>query len=158
MVLVVSIAVLPACATEKIDAKTETKSTILQTEKDQKTLCKKVAVLIKNNKIDEYMPERKDFDPRGSRYLNLDIDDDGIPDKVEVSSGSEGSYLAVKLSTGGKYALDEDGFIKLIRFEGNIYAVVTYREWNEAKDNSKIIGYRVYKLTKDAAIIVCDNI
>jgi hypothetical protein len=136
-----------------------TKATALAKEKenDQETLCKKVAALIKSNKIDEYMPERKDFDPRGSEYLNVDIDGDGKADKIIVGSGSEGSFLEVSLSTGVEYDVDEGGFITIFRFEENVYAVVTYQEWNANRVGSKTIGYRLYKLTKDAAIIVCDK-
>lgn len=161
MVVVFCFSAVPVLAVEKQDAKFasnfETKATVSPTDEDQKTLCKKVAALIKNNKIDEHVPEIKHFDPRGSEYLNVDIDGDGKADKIIVSSGSEGSFLEVSLSTGVEYDVDEDGFITIFRFEGNVYAVVTYREWNANRVGSKTIGYRLYKLTKDAAIIVCDK-
>lgn len=162
MVLAMNAAVVQAGAVDKQDAKVGdkfgAKTTIMLTEHDQKMLCKKVATLLKENKIDKYVPERKDFDPRGSEYLNLDIDGDGKADKIIVSAGAGESNLEVHLSTGVEYDVEVSGFIKLIRFESNIYAIVTYREWNAAKDDDKIIGYQLYKLTKDKAIIVCDKL
>jgi hypothetical protein len=141
----------------KVNVKKDGKANESSAERTQKSICKKVAALLKKNKIAEYMPERRDFDPNGSEYLNIDIDGDGKADKIIVSTGAAESLLAVHLSTGGEYDVEVSGFITIIRFEDNIYAVVTYREWNAAKDNDKIIGYRLYKLTKDTAIIVCDN-
>jgi len=160
--LAINAALAQAGAADRQDAKVEDKSeakpTIMLTEHDQKVLCKKIATLLKENKIDKYVPERKDFDPRASEYLNLDIDGDGKADKIIVSRGAGESYLGVHLSTGVEYDVEVSGFITLIRFEGNIYAIVTYREWNAAKDNDKVIGYQLYKLTKDRAIIVCDKL
>ena len=131
----------------KVNVKKDGKANESSAERTQKSICKKVAALLKKNKIAEYMPERRD----------IDIDGDGKADKIIVSTGAAESLLAVHLSTGGEYDVEVSGFITIIRFEDNIYAVVTYREWNAAKDNDKIIGYRLYKLTKDTAIIVCDN-
>jgi len=162
MVLAMDAAGVQSGAGDKQDAKVGDnfgpKTTIILTEHDQKMVCKKVSTLLKENKIDKHVPERKDFDPRGSEYLNLDIDGDGKADKIIVSTGAGESYLKVYLSTGIEYDLEVSGFITLIRFEGNIYAIVTYREWNAAKDSSKIIGYRLYKLAKDEAIIACDKL
>jgi hypothetical protein len=162
MVLAMNAAVVQAGAVDKREAKVGDKSgaktTIMLAEQDQKMLCRKVATLLKENKIDKYVPERKDFDPRGSEYLNVDIDGDGKADKIIVSTGAGESYLKVYLPTGIEYDLEVSGFITLIRFEGNIYAIVTYREWNAARDDDKIIGYRLYKLTKDKANIVCDKL
>ena len=129
--------------------------------KAQPSLCKKVASMIKDGTINKYMPERVDIPDtaRASEYLNLDIDNDGKADKVVNTSGEEGSYLEVYLSGGNKYVVDESGFIMLVKLNRDIYALVTYWEWDRRPDDSKAgkkIGNRLYKLTKHEAKSVCD--
>ncbi|MDQ5988390.1 MAG: hypothetical protein CSYNP_04150 [Syntrophus sp. SKADARSKE-3] len=126
-----------------------------------KALCKKVALLIRNGTIDKYVLESKDIPDRGraSEYPNIDLDNDGKMDKIIVDSGEAGSFLDVRLSSGGGYDI-EDGFMMLVGFDKQIYALVTYWEWKRNKDDSKdghIIGHRLYQLTKHKAEIICDN-
>jgi ankyrin repeat protein len=138
------------------------KLTVLSPDKPQTSFCKEVSKLIKDETIDKHMPEYQDPspDPRGADYLNLDIDGDGIADKVTVNSGSESSYLVVQLSSGGQYDLDEGGFIIIVKIKEQIYALVTYWEWHRQPDgsrNGKKVANRLYKLTKQEAERVCDE-
>ena len=140
------------------DAKATTKAKVGGTIKANKSLCKRVAAMIKNKTINRYVPERIDIpieiDPRGSEYRNLDIDGDGKPDKVTVSSGSDESLLEVKLSTGSNYEIN-DGLMKLIKLNGRTYALVTY--WETSITDWRLIGHRLYWLTKQGADLVCDT-
>ena len=161
-VLVVSIAVMPMNAAEKVDGKIETKSKASVSADDQNALCKKVSMLIKNKDIDKYAAKSKSIPgrPQDSEYIDLDIDADGIVDKIEVSSGSEESYLGVELSSGGQYDLEENGFVMIVKFNEQIYALVTYWEWNRRPDGSrkgKEVGHRLYLLAKQNAKVICDN-
>jgi hypothetical protein len=139
------------------------KSGVSSSGKSQASFCMEVSKMIRDGTIDKYMPERQDpiaRDPRGSEYLNLDIDGDGIADKVTVSSGSESSYLVVQLSSGGEYDLDESGFIMIVKIKEQIYALVTYWEWNIQPDGSrkgKKVGNRLHELTKHEAKLICDT-
>jgi hypothetical protein len=158
MLLILSL-VMPAGAGEKSDVKAGGKSGVSAVNKDKESLCKKVASMIKDGTIDKYVPDTEHFDPRGVKYLNLDIDGDGRADKVIVSSGEEGSYLEVDMSVGSKYDIDESGFIMVVRIKKQIYALVTYWEWDRRPDGSKVgkkVANRLYKLTKSEAEIVCD--
>jgi len=158
-----SISSVSAMAAEKKSEATGEKSRVSSTGKSRASFCKEVSKMIKDGTIDKYMPERQDpiaRDPRGSEYLDLDIDGDGIPDKVTVSSGSESSYLVVQLSSGGEYDLDEGDFIMIVKIEEHIYALVTYWEWNIQPDGSrkgKKLGNRLYELTKNEAELICDT-
>ena len=158
-----SISSVSAMAAEKKSEATDEKSRVSSAGKSRASFCKEVSKMIKDGTIDKYMPERQDpiaRDPRGSEYLDLDIDGDGIPDKVTVSSGSESSYLVVQLSSGGEYDLDEGGFIMIVKIEEHIYALVTYWEWNIQPDGSrkgKKLGNRLYELTKNEAELICDT-
>jgi hypothetical protein len=134
-------------------------------EESQNSICNQVSKMIKDGTIDKHMPEYQapsGPDPRGADYLNLDIDGDGIADKVTVSSGSEGeSLLEIQLSSGGVYApLHEGGFIMIVKIKEQIYALVTYFEWHSQPDgarNGKEVGNRLYKLTKQEAALICDT-
>jgi hypothetical protein len=143
----------------------EEESGVSSSGKTQTSFCKEVSKMIKDGTIDndQHTPEYQSPspDPRGAEYLNLDIDGDGIADKVEVSSGSEGeSLLVVQLSSGDVYELHEGGFIKIVKIKKQIYAVVTYWEWHRQPDGSregKQVGNRLYKLTKQEPELVCDK-
>jgi hypothetical protein len=163
MALVFCFVVVSVRAEEKQDAKVNGKNdskanSPSSANKSQNTLCKKVALLIKNGTINEYVPPVANI-PDISVYQNLDIDEDGIPDKVEVSSGSEGSYLEVVLSSGSKYELD-DGSIMIVKLKGKAYALVTYFDWKILTDGTKVgkeVGHRLHLLTKNGVKMVCDN-
>ena len=147
--------------TSKYDGKT--KSNVSATGEVQKALCNKVSILIKNKTIEKYVLNGKncedEIDLRCTNYSDFDIDNDSIKDMVKVSSGSQDSYLEVKLSNGIGYDLDESGFIMLVKLKGQIYAIVTYWKWDRQSDASRKgekVGNRLYKLTNDKAKLVCD--
>lgn len=161
IVVTASIGVMSMNAAEK-DRKTETKSKASVSADDKNPLCKKVSMLIRNKDIDKYAANSKSIPgrPQDSEYIDLDIDADGIVDNVEVSSGSEGSYLVVKLSSGAHYDLDESGFVMIVKFDGRVYVLVTYWKWNRRPDGSiegKEIDHRLYLLTKQNAKVMCDH-
>jgi hypothetical protein len=153
-----------AMAAEKKSEVGGEKSDVSSAGKSQDSFCKQVSKMIKAGTIDKHTPEYEaptGPDPRGADYLNLDIDGDGIPDKVTVSSGSEGeSLLVVQLSSGGEYDLHEGGFIRIVKLKEQICALVTYWEWHRQPDGSrdgKIVGNRLYKVTKYEAERICDT-
>lgn len=161
IVVTVSIGVMSMNAAEK-GRKTETKSKASVSADDQNVVCKKVSLLIKNKDIAKYAAKSKPIPgrPQDSEYIDLDIDADGIVDNVEVSSGSEGSYLAVKLSSGAQYDLEESGFVMIVKFDEQVYALVTYWKWNRRPDDSmegKEVDHRLYLLTKQNAKVMCDH-
>lgn len=133
ILLVFSISSVSAMAAEKKSEAAAEKSRVSAGGKSQASLCKEISKVIKDGTIDKHMPEYQapsGPDPRGADYLNLDIDGDGIPDKVTVSSGSESSYLEVQLSSGGAYDLDEGGFIRIVKIRkgsGLLLTHVAYR-------------------------------
>lgn len=158
ILLTLSILSLYIIAAERVASGEELGS--VSAGKSQASLCKEVSKMIEDETIYNHMPEAIPFDPRGFKYLNLDIDGDGIADKVTVSSGEEGSYLWVRLSGGGEYDLDRDGYIMLIKFRRRLYALVTYWKWDRHADGSKtgrITGRRLYLLTRTEAELVCDE-
>jgi hypothetical protein len=153
-----------AMAAEKKSEVGGGKSDVSSAGKSQDSFCKQVSKMIKDGTIDKHTPEYEapsGPDPRGADYLNLDIDGDGIPDKVTVSSGSEGeSLLVVQLSSGGEYDLHEGGFIKVRKIEKQIYALVTYWDFQRQPDGSskgRIVGNRLYRLTRHDAELICDT-
>ena len=89
--------------------------------KAQPPLCKEVTALIKSGEIkkDRYRFETVDIpdEPHSYEYVNIDIDRDGISDKVTISSGSVESLLVIQLSSGGEYELDE-GLMRLVKLKG----------------------------------------
>lgn len=162
VVLLVSITIMPMNAAEKAERKIETKSNASVSADSQNALCRKVSMLIKNNDIVKYAAKSKRIPgrPQDSEYIDLDVDADGIVDKIEVSSGSEGSYLGVKLSGGGQYDLEENGFVMIVKFDEQVYALVTYWEWSRQPDGSKKgkeVGHRLYLLAKQSAKVICDH-
>ncbi|MBN1474958.1 MAG: hypothetical protein JW914_10100 [Syntrophaceae bacterium] len=159
MMLVVSFAIIPASAVEKGDEKIK-KSNISVPSNNQNALCKKVTSLIKSRNISKYLSPMENI-PDTSRYRTLDIDGDGIPDKVEVSSGSAESYCEVKLSSGAEYDLVENGSIMIINIDAKVCALVTYWEYKRRPDGSlenKEVSHRLYLLTKQNAEMLCDNL
>lgn len=166
ILLIFSISSVSAMAAEKKSDAAGAKYDGSSYSKSQASFCKEVSKMFKNGTIKRHITERVDIpvdvDPRGSEYLNLDIDGDGIADKVTVSSGSEGeSLLEIQLSSGGVYApLHEGGFIMIVKIKEQMYALVTYWEWGRQPDGSrkgKKVGYRLYELTKHGAELVCDG-
>jgi ankyrin repeat protein len=153
-----SVPSLSATAAEKKVEAAGEKARVSSSGKSQTSFCKKVSKMIKDKTIDKYIPEMVDLpidvDPRGSEYLNLDIDGDGISDKVTVSSGSDESLLVVRLSSGGEYDLDE-GLMCLVKLKGHIYALVAY--YDTSVTNWKLVGHRLYELTRTKAELVCDT-
>ena len=126
--------------------------------KAQLPICKKVASMIKDGTIKKYVPPREnckdEVDLRCTEYLNLDINSDGIVDKVIYSSGSGESFLQVKLSNGRDYDHEESGSMLIVKIRGSVYALVTY--WESGTIGlGRIIG-RFYKLTQNSAEKVCD--
>lgn len=163
MVVVFYFTALPVLAMEKRDAKvtnnSKTKTTISPSENDQNVLCKKVVSLIKTRDISKYLSPMENI-PDTSIYRTLDIDGDGITDKVEVSSGSEESYLKVKLSNDGGYDLSENGSIMIVNIDAKVCALVTYWERKKRPDGSlesKEVSHRLYLLTKQNAKMICDK-
>jgi hypothetical protein len=163
ILLICCISSVSAVAAEKPSKEAGAKYDGSSYSNSQASFCKEVSKMIKDGTIDKHMPEYQapsGPDPRGADYLNLDIDGDGIADKVTVSSGSESSYLVVQLSSGGEYDLDEGGFTMIVKIKEKIYALVTYWEWGRQPDGSrkgKKVGYRLYELTKHGAELVCDE-
>lgn len=155
----VSIAVFSVSAFEKADKKAERKSNDLMFSNGQNPLCKKVASLIKSKNISKYLAPTENISDM-SIYRTLDIDGDGIPDKVEVSSGSEESYCEVKLSSGAGYDLGENGSVMIVNIDAKVCALVTYwvrkRQQNGSLE-SKEVSHRLYILTKQNAKIICDE-
>lgn len=91
-------------------------------------------------------------------YTNIDIDEDGIPDKVVNSSGSQETLLTVCLSSGGEYEIDESDYSSVIKYEGKYYEIVMHRKLINTKDGL-IIGdidrIRIYWLSKDGPKCIC---
>jgi len=125
--------------------------------KNQQKLCKKFTLLIEKGTYKKYIAETENI-PDICVYRNLDIDGDGIADKVEVDSGSEGSFLMVQLSGSGEYDLEPGGFIMILKIENRIYAMVTLWHWSDEPDKpraDKITGQDFYLLTKKGAELLC---
>jgi hypothetical protein len=163
ILLMFSISSVFAMAAENKNEAAGEKSGVSSSSTSRVSFCKEVSKMIKDGTIDKYMPETAAIptNPRELEYLNLDIDGDGIPDKATVSSGSEGeSLLEVQLSSGAAYDLHEGGFIMIRKIKEQIYALVTYWEWHIQPDRSrygKIVGNRLYKLTRHEAERICDT-
>jgi hypothetical protein len=127
--------------------------------KKDKSLCKRIGIMVNNRTTSKYMPKSENTDPHTTRYLNLDIDNDGRADDVTVNSGSSESLLVVKLSTGEEYDLDES-LMYLIKLNGKVYAVVRLFDWSVLPGGQraeKDLGHRLYILTKDKAELACDT-
>jgi len=152
----VSISSVSAMAAEKNSEAAGEKSGVSSSSNSKTSFCNEVSKMIKDGTIDndKYAPEAIPVPPRGSEYLNLDIDGDGIADKVTVSSGSDESYLVVQLSSGGEYDLDE-GLMCLVKLKGHIYALVAY--YDKSTTNWKLLAHRLYQLTIIKAELVCDT-
>lgn len=158
IILVFSFVIVPPGYTAGKDAKLSRK---IDRKKDviAKNICKEISLLYEHEKIDKYavdsisLPDR----PQDDKYINLDIDNDG---KVEVSTGSEGSFLDVELSTGVNYDLDENGPIKIVKLHNHLYAFVTNLQWDRQADGirmEKVTGHHLYLLTRKNAKLICDN-
>jgi hypothetical protein len=156
VLLIIGISSFTANAGEKKDVKAQKEA----------QLCQEVSKMINDGTINKYEPKKIkmpiNIDPHGFEYPNLDIDGDGASDKVTITSGSyDDSILEIQLSSGGGYELDESsGTIMLSRLKDQIYALMTYWEWDKRQGSSKkgkIIGHQLYKLTKSKAELVCDE-
>jgi len=159
LILTLCFVVQTVMAGKKLSTKDSKKVNVSDTYEAQKLLCKKVSSIIKNRTIDRYMPARVDTpgDPRGSEYLNSDIDGDGVADKILYSSGSGESVLEVKTSRGEEYIHEELGSMMVVKFDNKVYVLVTY--WgSETIGLGGIAGQRLYQLTKSGVEIVCGTI
>lgn len=126
MVLMVTIAVMPVSAAEKVDGKTETKSKASLPADDQNALCQKVSILIKNNTILKYALDSVNVPgtPKTDSYLNIDIDGDGISDKIIRGCGTSECELVIELSGGGKIEFG-NGLFFIIRLGSQIYLLAS---------------------------------
>jgi len=129
---------------------------------NKQSFCKIIASMVKDGTYEKYAVKSKEIPnrPQDSQYTNLDLDGDGIEDKVLVSSGSEGSYLEVELSKGINYDLEADGFITIIKIKNKVYALVTNWKWKRTKVDEvkgRIISYHVYELTDHNAKAICNE-
>ena len=90
---------------------------------------------------------------RSSIYQRVDIDQDGVSDKVIQDCGSPSNgtcTLNVALSKGGNYEVTEE-FFSLVTFRSKYYIVVgdTYPKKNTHR--------RLYSLTDSSAKLVCKS-
>lgn len=119
------------------------------------SLCDKIRYIISNNALNKYTPHNINIDPRGTKYLDIDLDNDGVSENITCSTGSSESYLDVYLSSGVNYGIEETGAIVLILLQNNLYAIVTY--WSSGTIGiGKITEYRIYKITKFNAYYICN--
>lgn len=117
-------------------------------------VCDLLSARFRDGSINKYLPEKRDIDPRGTEYLDLDIDGDGLMDKVTYSSGSSESHLAVKLTSGSEYALEQPGAMQVLSINERIYAVVTY--WSSGTMGiGKVTSRSAYVLTNNGAKYNC---
>ncbi len=118
-------------------------------------VCMKISELLKNKEIEKYyFPSVTISDmPRSKRYVDLDFDGDEVSDKVIISSGSAGSFLLVELSGGGRVEL-EDGFMRLIRFNKEVYILAT--DWKTNTGEYKFHGRRLFHVSKSGIKKICD--
>lgn len=121
-------------------------------------LCAHIAALVETKKAFDLEPnEYDDNPPRGNDFKNLDLDDDGVADSVKTGCGTGECLLEVELSSGGKFDLNETPFY-LIRYQQRIYALVSYSEDNESKNEAIRYKYhlgRLYLIAPTGAKLVC---
>lgn len=165
ILLVILFLVISLVAGTEITAEQGTNAKTQNTGINPKTLCKKVATMVKSEKIKKYEADFKYVFGKnevllGLEYYNLDIDGDGKTDKVKCdNSGSGGSYLMVKLSGGGGYDIEENGFVTILKLDGRVYELITYYGNDRNPDGSikrKIVGRSLYMLTKQGQIMTCE--
>jgi len=121
--------------------------------KDAMSLCEKVQVLTMSGEIQRYyLPaEREDGT---SKYVGIDLDNDGVADQIQIDSGSLEGELDVKLSGGGGFE-HGDGLMVLIGIEGKKYALVTYRD--HPNDKPVMITHDLKFLTMSGLPLVCET-
>ena len=112
--------------------------------------------IINSNTVDNFIEKhleavKYDYPEAGyNSYINIDIDKDGITDKVVNSSGSQETLLMVGLSGGGKYEIDESGYSSVIRYGGKFYEIIMHRSEISTKDGlvtGNIDGIKIYWLS-----------
>lgn len=124
---------------------------------ENKDLCVTVARLVKTGKAFKLQPKYADNPPRGNDYINLDIDKDGVADKVKTGCGTGECLLQVELSSGGEFDLDEEPFY-LIRYKLQIYALISEAEDKKPRNQK---GYnrlhlrRLYLIASEGPKLVC---
>lgn len=159
VVLILCIVLPKAGATEEQTADTnmkpETKTSVLTKEKEEKMLCEKVSMLIKNKTIEKYalgsvgVPDI----PKTDEYINLDVDGDDISDKVIRSCGTGECGLEIKLSGGGEIEFDTSPFF-LIRIGGQTYILVGVGNLSKPRKN---LTFGLYILNEKGVELICDT-
>lgn len=126
--------------------------------KDVYELCTNIAALVEKGEALKFEPSDYENNPsRGNDYKHLDIDGDGKADIVTTGCGTGECLLEVKLSSGGEFDLDESPFY-LIRYQSRIYALVSYSEDDESKDDAIRYKYhlgRLYLIAPPKAKLMC---
>jgi len=90
---------------------------------DIKPLCVSLAGLYETGEVMRLAPTSHGIQPRGLAYRDIDLDDEGVTDKIEVGCGAAECLLDVKLSTGDGLDFNESPF-SLIRCQSGIHAIV----------------------------------
>ena len=132
-------------------------------ETQNKPLCREIGRMINDKTIGRYyLSETSCSKPNNCEYRNLDIDNDGEKDVLMIdSSGSEGSFLMMQLSTGKEYDLEPGGFVTLYQIRKKIYVLVNHWIWIRKPDGSsegKLDHHSLYLLTGQGIELVCQNI
>ncbi len=160
VVMILCLVLSTAGATEaqiaNTGGKSETKIPVSTKEKEQKMLCEKVSMLIKNKTIEKYaldsviVPDM----PKTDSILNIDIDGDDISDKIIRSCGTGECGLDIALSSGGNIEFGTSPFF-LIRIGGKIYALVA-QEQEYSQPGSKPV-FSLYLITIKGVQEVCNT-
>lgn len=76
--------------------------------------------------------ESVDLGAKESSYSGVDLDLDGVQEKINIGSGSSGSWLQIQFSSDGKTVDYENGFMRLLKIQGKYYVLSTLWETSGA--------------------------
>lgn len=95
----------------------------------------------------------------GTSYPNIDIDGDGIDDKVVRSCGAGREALCILFVdlSGGQHFELEGGAFFLVRVKSSFYAI--QGEYFSKQEKNKQVGKRrAYQITKQGIELICSHI
>lgn len=123
------------------------------------TLQKLLALRQLGHAPSNFMVDWEESGGGGASYPNIDIDGDGIDDKVVRSCGSGLDALCILFVdlSGGQHFEFEGGAFFLVRVKSSLYAIQG-EYFSKLEKNKQFGKRRAYQITKQGIKLICSHI